>query len=113
MEHLIIYLLPGYSIGDRDLSANIRKSWFFHIGFQAVCMLIAVTLMEIGVLSSFAMGLIYLTFIVIQGFKRINELWETIVWIHTNFVYYDIFLFRYETDNINEGHLIVLKPKGD
>ena len=52
-------------------------------------------------------------FIVIQGFKKINELWETIVWIHTNFVYYDIFLFRYETDNINEGHLIVLKPKGD
>lgn len=51
--------------------------------------------------------------IVIQGFKRINELWETIVWIHTNFVFYDIFMYRYETDNINEGHLIVLKPKGD
>ncbi len=55
------------------MSANIRKSWFFHIGFQAVCMLIAVTLMEIGVLSSFAMGLIYLTFIVIQGLKALKE----------------------------------------
>lgn len=51
--------------------------------------------------------------VLIQGFKMINELWETIIWCHTRLVRYNISLFRYETDNVCEGHVVVLKPKGD
>lgn len=51
--------------------------------------------------------------IVVQGFKKISELWNAILWCYKQFQEYDICLYRYDADNINEGHMIILKPKGE
>lgn len=51
--------------------------------------------------------------IVVQGFKKISELWNAILWCYKQFQEYDVCLYRYEADNVNEGHMIILKPKGE
>ena len=53
----------------------------------------------------------YFPVIVVQGFKKISELWNAILWCYEQFHEYDVYLYRYETDSINEGHMIILKPK--